>query len=121
VDAAIQVTDTDHDNGYKDVEVELLSGRKQTVRVKAIDWRRASEVFVEVVKKCDQWIVLIESVRDAGGEDLLRKLTPFARSELLGVAWALTYGNAFQKKMTELGNMCVNQATATAAGAQNSS
>jgi hypothetical protein len=103
----VDLTADDHDRGFKDVDVELRSGGKAQIRIHALPWRDAPDVMNEVLAKKDPFVVLIKSLGQLpDGSDLekmLQRLTPFSVATLLGVAWALAYGNEFQKKIQAMG------------------
>lgn len=101
------VTEADHEAGFKDCIVTTKSGKALTVRVTALSHREAPSLLKECSEKGDMWLVLYRSLSTGGngenGEKLLNRLSPFDAAQLLGVAWALGYGTEFQKKIATAG------------------
>ncbi len=94
------MTDADFDQGYKDLTLELRSGKTQAVRITGLGWRRAPAAMIESLEKKDPWAVLLECLTEvADRENFLNKLLPEEAGKALTVAWALSYGREFQSQM----------------------
>lgn len=101
------VTPQDHDAGFKDVEVVLRNGTHKTIRLNAPSYRVAQRLAMELQQKHD---VLCITAACPGGEHarqdpekFLNTLTLESASVVETVAFALTFGSEFQKKMEALG------------------
>jgi hypothetical protein len=94
----------DHVAGFKDISVTFRSGRTETHRLKAPDYRRTQAISLDLQKNKDVLCVTkaclpqIEHV-----EKFLNSLTVASASLVENTAFGLTFGTEFQKKMIELG------------------
>jgi hypothetical protein len=87
------LTDQDHENGFKDVEVVYRSGRRETVRVTAIPHRPAQRFIADFFATLNPFCISGPSLpEDKREEKFLDKLTPQSASELENYAFALTLG-----------------------------
>jgi hypothetical protein len=104
----IELTEQDFENGFKDVEVDHRTGKKETIRLKALDYRQASDLVSRALKERDPWIVVLPCLppecQDAA---FLNKLSPLSTSPLVSLAWGLTCGLEFLKSLEIAGGLLI--------------
>src|SRR5579859_2559022 len=116
------VTAGDHDAGFKEIEVAFRSGRRETVKLVAPDYRAAQKLALELARTRDAACVVAacfpcenESARNM----FLDRLTPNSAALIEAASFALTFGSDFQKKMEAAGEKLL-QAIGSTASAPNS-
>jgi hypothetical protein len=119
------VTAADHDAGFKEIEVVFRSGRRETVKLTAPNYRAAQKLALELARTKDAASVVsacFPRENDAARNTFLNRLTPNSAALIEAVSFTLTFGSDFQKKMEALGNQlmaAINHQPASTASAPN--
>ncbi len=108
-DEQVLVTLQDLKAGFKDVEVELRDGTKETVRLKALPWRAALGLMAVVQERKDPGQILLGSLPEGKDETWMNSVLPFDAARLMTMAWGINFGLEAQKKMLEAGRNWAEQ------------
>ena len=100
------VTAADHDAGFKEIEVVFRSGRRESVKLTAPNYRVAQKLALELARTRDAACVVAACFpreNEAARNTFLDRLTPNGAALIEAVSFALTFGSDFQKKMEAAG------------------
>lgn len=121
----VVITDDDHDLGYKDVEVELRSGRTAIWRVSALGYRDAQAALQDMLRTRDTLPIvercLPTDLFGTGRRHPLDRITPASAGILEYVVFTLCYGESFQKKMATLAQAVMQETLMPPAAPRSSS
>ena len=100
------ITAEDHDAGFKEVEVLFRSGRREGLRLTAPNYRVAQQIALRLSQTRDPLCVTeacLPAEQRPEAERFLSRLTPECGALVEAMAFALTFGSEFQKKMEAAG------------------
>jgi len=113
------VTDDDIDAGFKNVEFETRGGRVSKVCLKPVPACRVQSLMKEMLDSGNDMLPLLDSLPPGLEPDWLDKLNLESLAKLKSIAFALSFGNSFQKKIQEAAKILERQ-TRTRSGAASS-
>lgn len=115
------VTPADHDAGFKEVEIVYRSGKRETIKLTAPPYRRAQEIALQLQQTKDVTCVVVACLQSLATPsvgvsvpDFLNRLTLDSASRIEAIAFALTFGSDFQKKMEAMGELLQQSMASTA-------
>lgn len=96
-------------SGGKDITVNTRDGREITIRLTAVDWRRARSLVAEFVTNKDSMVFAIAALPpDQATDAFLNTLTPDSIGKIEAHGIALCLGEEVQKKMQGFGQEMLN-------------
>ena len=111
------VTTADHDAGFKEIEVTLRNGTRQTIRLTAPTYRQAQQLALNLQQTKDISCVTAACLSTDNGpvttNKFLDRLTLESASLVESISFALTFGDEFQKKMAAFGQAMLRQMDST--------
>jgi hypothetical protein len=113
------VSISDHDAGFKEIEVLYRSGKRETIKLTAPSYRQAQQIALKLSQTKNPLTITEaclprEHQKDA--ERFLSRLTPECGAFVEAIAFALTFGSEFQKKMQAIGEKLIQAMTSTDSG-----
>jgi hypothetical protein len=95
------VTSTDHDLGFKEIEILYRNGRRENLKLTAPNYRRAQQLAMKLSHSKDPLCITegcLPKEFQKDTESFLSRLTPESGSVVEAISFALTFGSEFQKK-----------------------
>jgi hypothetical protein len=110
------VTVSDHDAGFKEIEVLYRNGKRETIKLTAPSYRQAQQVALKLSQTKNPLLITeaclpAEYQKDV--ERFLGRLTPEFGAFVEAVSFALTFGSEFQKKMQQVGEKLMQAMAST--------
>ncbi len=95
------ITADEVDQGYKDVPCETRDGRSLVIRLRPVPARQAQALLARMMAEKDDCVPLLASLSSSDPADSLDRLALESITHLKAVAFALNFGETFQKKILE--------------------
>jgi hypothetical protein len=89
---------SDHEAGFKDLDVTYRSGKTETVRLLAPSRRQLREARIGILQDPDPWQIVRLAVPERD-ETWMDRLTSDSADRVESVVFALAFGDAWEKKM----------------------
>lgn len=113
------VTDAEHEQGFKHLEVLKRNGSRTMMRINAVDAFKAQTILPEMIAT-NSTLPLLAAALDAENLRLIQKLDMTSIQEVQAVAGELAFGRETQKKMEQMSKALLAAMCSTASAAPGS-